>query len=57
MRVTRSFLPSVESQASGAADSLDHAPGSATFGDQGQARARPRGDAAVEVLRLEPAEP
>src|SRR6267143_2140899 len=83
-RVTRSFLPSVESQASGAASSLlnlslrerraqgwgscssrrsrsslvpsllDHAPGSAALGDQGETGARPGGHAAIEVLGPEP---
>ena len=55
--MTRSFLPSVESQASGAADLLlDHAPGPATLRDQWQTRTRPRGHSAVEVLGLEPAQ-
>ena len=55
--MTRSFLPSVESQASGAVSSLlDHAPWPATLGDQGKAGARPRGHAAVEILGLEPTE-
>jgi RNA polymerase-binding transcription factor DksA len=55
MRVTKSFLPSVESQTSGAAISLDHAPGPATLSDQRQTRPRPRGHPAVEVVGLEPA--
>ena len=57
MRVTRSFLPSVESQASGAVYPLDDAPGPAGRGDQREAGARPRGDAAVEILGLEPVRP
>src|SRR3979411_1321885 len=57
MRVTRSFLPSVESQASGADIPLDHAPWPATFGDQGQTGARPRGHAAAEVLAQKTALP
>jgi RNA polymerase-binding transcription factor DksA len=63
MRVTRSFLPSVESQASGAgllslpSVLLDHAPWSATLGDQGQAGTCPRGHAAIEVLGTKPALP
>ena len=56
MRVTSSFFPSVESQASGAVRLLlDHASGPAARGDQRQTGARPRGDAAVEVFGLEPA--
>jgi RNA polymerase-binding transcription factor DksA len=57
MRVTRSFLPSVESQESGAADFLlDHAPGPAALGDQGQPGSRPRGYSAIEILGLEAAQ-
>ena len=67
MRVTRSFLPSVESHASGgwgargegpparSAPNSDHAPGPATLGDQGKTGARPGGHTAVKVLGLEPA--
>ena len=36
--------------------SLDNAPWPAALGDQGKTRARPRGDAAVEVFGLEPAQ-
>ena len=58
MRVTRSFLPSVESHASGGwgaePPKSDHSPGPAAFGDEGETGARPRGNAAVEVLGLEP---
>jgi len=58
IRVTRSFLPSVESQASGAGVPLrsDHAPRSAALGDQGEAGARPCGHSAVEVQSFEPAQ-
>jgi len=53
--VTRSFLPSVESQASGGDKLLlDDSPRAATLGDQGETGARPCGHAAIEVLGLEP---
>jgi len=55
--VTSSFLPSVESQASGAANPfLDDAPRPAALGDQSQTGAGPRGDPAIEVLGLEAAQ-
>ncbi len=56
IRVARSFLPSVESQASGAGVPFrsEHAAWHATLGDQGETSAVPRGHAAVEVLGLEP---